>query len=185
VRFPRCDTRSTPNKHREQAKTRALSVSSRDTQAFDLLGQPLASASRFAYRSAAPSRPRAAIGRARKQPRDGAVAQMGERCDRTAEARDSTPPSSTIISIGYGQLGRCLFGTIPRTEEQHGTGTRAKSVRFVLAMSCWSRPPRSLGALTQLRPLHSTVLTPLNDCRAGEYSDCRRCAGSRGAGKDP
>jgi hypothetical protein len=35
------------------------------------------------------------IGRARKQPRDGAVAQMGERCNRTAEVRGSIPLSST------------------------------------------------------------------------------------------
>ncbi len=32
------------------------------------------------------------IGRARKQPRDGAVAQMGERCNRTAEVRGSNSP---------------------------------------------------------------------------------------------
>src|SRR5271165_5678400 len=33
--------------------------------------------------------------RARKEPRDGAVAQMGERCNRTAEVRGSNPLSST------------------------------------------------------------------------------------------
>ena len=37
------------------------------------------------------------IGRARKQPRDGAVAQMGERCNRTAEVRGSNPLSSTNV----------------------------------------------------------------------------------------
>jgi hypothetical protein len=34
-------------------------------------------------------------GRARKDPPDGAVAQMGERCNRTAEVRGSNPLSST------------------------------------------------------------------------------------------
>jgi hypothetical protein len=33
--------------------------------------------------------------RARKDPRSGAVAQMGERCNRTAEVRGSNPLSST------------------------------------------------------------------------------------------
>src|ERR1700758_2040939 len=67
------------------------------------------------------------IGRARKQPRDGAVAQMGERCNRTAEVRGSNPLSSTKQPIDI-----TIFSVSRETSEPSATcapGAQRKSWR--------------------------------------------------------
>ena len=58
--------------------------------------------------------------------RRGAVAQMGERCNRTAEVRGSIPLSSTSPFRGFRNKGNVILTKV-RTHE-HGSGTFARSV---------------------------------------------------------
>jgi hypothetical protein len=52
-----------------------------------------------------------ALGRSLNAPTDGAVAQLGERSNRTAEVTGSIPVGSTILLLLLGIASRCMMAT--------------------------------------------------------------------------